>query len=545
MPTLVSALLLAALAQDSTPLASTIEEVTVYGRNALVRRHATAPGDGAYVLQGLPQAVDPSSVRVRCSGADVVSVEVRRRLQDAVPDERLQALRERLDTLRREHVALTDERATVEEVLRYLKGLLEQQATDQRADVREGKPNPAAWEENLRFATTKMTEARVAAREARWRIEAKEREIREVETELGRLSDRDQVPVQDLALELVNASGAVDLVVDTFVSGTGWMPTYDLRAASDLSGVELAYRAMVWQNTGEAWDDVDLLLSTARPQMGAQGPDPAVVWVDLLDPRVAVGASRSLEAEASSDDYFVGRGEAKLGLAAPVPVTAAVEQEGLSVRFRLPRKETIESRQEPTTVLVGRAQLDIRPERYCVPALDPTVWLRAEAKNTSEWTLLPGRAAVFFGDDFLGHAGLQTIQPGQDLTLHLGADPGITVERDVIDDERQKPGFLSSRGKRVESWRLHFENHGTVGTRPDGSVTVFVRESLPRSRDDRVKVELTKARPEPSGAERWAQDREEKSILTWDLRVPKDGEADIVYETTISYPNGMEIVRRR
>ena len=44
----------------------------------------------------------------------------------------------------------------------------------------------------------------------------------------------------------------------------------------------------------------------------------------------------------------------------------------------------------------------------------------AKAKNTSPWTLLPGNAAVFFGNDYFGDARIETIQPGQELTLHLG-----------------------------------------------------------------------------------------------------------------------------
>ena len=412
--------------------------------------------------------------------------------------------------------------------------------------MRDGRPTPEAWAASLDFVVARMTENRTQYRDVSRRIRDQEAELRKVQNEIGDIIPLGSIQVRDIAIEVLNAPNGAALTVDTFVHSTGWSPVYDLRTASDLSGVELVYRARVWQQTGEDWGDVDLLLSTARPQMGAQGPDASVVWVDLYDPRN--DAVRSARKAPATDQLrglgytAEGKAEVRLGLA---PVLASVESEGLSVRFRLPRKETIESRNDPTTVLVGRAPMTIEPERHCVPAIDPTVWLRAKATNTSDWTLLPGRAAVFFGEDFLGHAQVETIQPGQDLTLHLGPDPGLTVEREVIDDERQKPGFLSSRGKRVESWRLHFENHGTVGTRPDGSVTVFVRESLPRSRDDRVKVELTKATPSPSGAERWKQDREEKSIQTWDLRVPKDGSADIVYETTISYPNGMEILKRR
>jgi hypothetical protein len=108
-----------------------------------------------------------------------------------------------------------------------------------------------------------------------------------------------------------------------------------------------------------------------------------------------------------------------------------------------------------------------------------------------------------------------------------------------VQDLSKGPGFLSSKQSRIEGWRIHFVNHGTVGARPDGSADVIVRESAPKSRDDRISVEISKSEPKPSGDERWKQDRDEKGIQTWILRVPRDDKgADILFETTIEYPKG-------
>jgi uncharacterized protein (TIGR02231 family) len=214
------------------------------------------------------------------------------------------------------------------------------------------------------------------------------------------------------------------------------------------------------------------------------------------------------------------------------------------VRFQLARRETIESREQPTTVLVGRASLAVAAERYCTPALDPTVWLRGKAKNTSAWTLLPGNAAVFLGADYLGMAHIGAVQPGQELTLHLGADPALVVERTQTEDMSKGPGFLSSRAEKIEGWRVHLENHGARTSAKDGAVDVIVREVLPRPRDERVEVELTKSEPKTSKDERWKKDLEEKGIHTWVVRVPKDGATDIVWQATVTFPKGADLVRQ-
>src|SRR5262249_38206089 len=140
------------------------------------------------------------------------------------------------------------------------------------------------------------------------------------------------------------------------------------------------------------------------------------------------------------------RAAGKPAAAAPEPRPfASVESQGLSVQFKLPKKQTVQSREEGTTVLVGTGELAIAPERVCVPALGATVWLRAKARNTSPWVLLPGSAAVFFGADYLGQAQIGTVQAGEELTLHLGADPGISVTRTQVQDLSKGPGFLSSK----------------------------------------------------------------------------------------------------
>jgi len=115
------------------------------------------------------------------------------------------------------------------------------------------------------------------------------------------------------------------------------------------------------------------------------------------------------------------------------------------VRYRLDRKETIESRPDAATVLVGRAALAVTGERVCTPALDPVVWVRGRTRNTSDYVMLPGPAAVFFGNDFLGPASVALVRPGQEFTLHLGLDPGVTVERVHVDDQQGSAGFFGSK----------------------------------------------------------------------------------------------------
>ena len=542
---------------DPTPVASKIQEVTLYASSALVRREARLPGSGTFALQGLPFALDKNNVRVRCEGGDVANVEVRERVLDKAPNERMQALRDRLAALRREMKVLEDDVTVIQAMREHLQQLMKLDLTTHSSDVQAGKGSVESWGASYDFINKRIVEVTNAAREAQWKIEDKQIAISAVEAELGKIKAGGAGHVHGVVADVV-ASGASRLEVEYFVGSTGWQPAYDLHAAKDLSKVELVYRAKIWQQTSEDWNDVEVNLSTARPQKGARGPELTPIWLSILQP--AVQAKSAMRRESALDGRGYAGDEARNEPAAsgryrgpgdssppgqpvaPRPF-ASVESEGLSVRFKLARFETIESREQPTTVLVGSGDLAIAPERYTAPSLDPTVWLRAKTRNTSQWAILPGTAAVFFGADFLGNAEMETVQPGQEFTLALGADPGITVTRTQTEDMKKGPGFLASKSSKIDGWRIRLENHGTVGANGDGSVDVIVREVLPRAKDERIDVEISRTDPKPSTDERWKQDADEKGIQTWIVRVPKDGKSDVVFQTTIDYPKGAEIVR--
>jgi uncharacterized protein (TIGR02231 family) len=220
---------------------------------------------------------------------------------------------------------------------------------------------------------------------------------------------------------------------------------------------------------------------------------------------------------------------------------AAVLTGGSSLRYRVARAETLESRPDPTRVLIGRAGLDVEAERFCAPALDEHVWLRGRATNDSPWVLLPGAASVYFGGDFVGQSQLDQVRLGEEFDLHLGLDPMVTFERIELERKQGSSGFFGTRKRVTDGWRLRFENHGAAGSEPGGAVRVFVREVLPRSTDERLDVELEDANPAVSRDERWARDREEAGILTWDLSVPRGVPATIEWTTSLTFPEDLEL----
>ena len=56
------------------------------------------------------------------------------------------------------------------------------------------------------------------------------------------------------------------------VSNAGWSPVYDLRSEGIAKDVALNYKANVYQNTGQNWDNVNMSISTGNPAINNDRP---------------------------------------------------------------------------------------------------------------------------------------------------------------------------------------------------------------------------------------------------------------------------------
>lgn len=527
MLTLVLACLIGT-GEPARGLESRVEAVTVFESSALVRRSASVPaGGGTVVIEGLPRGLDPATVRARTSGVAITGLETLARETKVTPSERVEALRLATEEAHARLARLNDEHELAKRREGHVESLLVLEEEARRADVRAGQVNVDGWRSELAELAEAVRETRRLRRERGWARDEAEAALAAARQQFG--ASEGWSTVHDVRVELPEGAPATQLELEYVVSGAGWKPEYDLRAAKDARSVELGVRASVWQSTGEDWGDVELSLSTARPNTGAQGPEPRTKWLSVYDKEGAIEAK--LEAHGY-DDGAVGKKledfDAEVAQGASfAPVEATVEKQGLSVRMKVARRESVLSGAQPTSVLVGRKQLDVQPEYLASPALDSNVWLRGRARNTSEWTLLPGAASVYFGGDFVGRARLELVHPEAEFTLPLGPDPALVLERTLLEDLTEEPGFVQRKRVRTQRWRVRVTNTGSAVAEADGSALVIVRDVLPRSTNDGIEVELVDPKPQPSKDERWKKEREEQGWLVWNLRVPRGGEATI------------------
>ncbi|HUR27193.1 MAG TPA: DUF4140 domain-containing protein, partial [Planctomycetota bacterium] len=239
MHTLALALFAFQALPSGHPLETHVRDVTVFADRALVRRVADVPaGGGTFVVSGLPLSADPEQVRVRCVGGDVTDVDVTEVRAPALPDARREDLRRQAVELAREKAALEDERKLLENAAASVRELMNVDAA--KPDSGSARIDLAGWSRSQDALLARLREIKQTLRELGERRAEVERRAQEVQQALGTADFAGGAVSREVTLDVV-ASAATVLVVEYVVSGAGWQPTYDLRAAADAKSTLLVY----------------------------------------------------------------------------------------------------------------------------------------------------------------------------------------------------------------------------------------------------------------------------------------------------------------
>ena len=527
-----------------TSLDAPIVAVTVFRDGARVQRSGTVsvePGLRPVVIGGLPASVDPASVRVaaRGPGLALLDVEVHRRYRTDPLREETARLRAEVDRCRDLVQELDDEDTAEQARLSFLSHLSESAATALARAVsfgRAGHDDLARMAGHLSADTGdslgRRREISARRRSARRELEAAEQRLEAAETR----ADHTVAFIEVSATLEAGAATSAEIEVSYHVRGASWRPLYDLT----LEGERLAvsYLAEVWQQSGEDWPAVELILSTTRRGLHQALPelDPWYIGrarpVPAPYPAMAMrkGLSAPRTAGGPADDN-----EMAVVSAAAVPLAAHLTAEpaqsgvpgepgdlGSGLVYRVQRPLAVPADGEPYKTMVAQFALDAELDHLAVPVLAPEAYARATVTNTSSLLLLPGPARVFHGPQFVGETVLETVAAGEEFELQLGVDDQIRVERQLRRRSTSKAMIGGTRTIDV-GYEITVENH-----RP-GQARISVHDHIPVSSDGDIKVRLREASPDPAG-------QTDLGELTWDLSLAAGQTATIRYRFTVEHP---------
>lgn len=238
-----------------------------------------------------------------------------------------------------------------------------------------------------------------------------------------------------------------------------------------------------------------------------------------------------------------------------------VEETGFTTSYDLPGTKTLTPSSSSSKQRIARVHFPSVVFSHAVVAkCEPAAHLSAKLQNTSRLTLLRGPAGVTLDGSFAGRTTLPRCGAGggESVSLSLGVDPAVRVVYAPPEVRRvAAAGFFAKEDVRVYTRVVRLENTRASNTR---HTKLLVRDQVPVSRDEKLRVELLRPEGLVAGGESRAageagRDRDRDGWGTAQASLHKDGEVNwlvalrpgrsvkLVLEYQVSMPVGDQAVQ--
>jgi len=517
-------------------------EVTVYTDRALVTRRGTVSLTGnerELAIVSVPATLETESVRatgagtvaVRLLGVRTETVFSSEPVADGIAE-----LTQQIQELQTQRRAINDKITARKIQLKFVEGLSEKSVGFFSSSIAKQQVGLNETGELLNFLGTNYLKyvSAIAQHERQQheldnQIQALKQNFQQVRTSHSQQSFNIIVAIEP------SGSGNFELEISYVVMGARWTPLYDLRVNTTNNQINLNYLAEVNQNTGEDWTGVALTLSTAKPGMGTLPPKLEPWFIDTVHPKSAQTPEfmRTRSRQTAEPERAFGMMALSDAAAAPESIaaqtaTATVSKEGGTVSFQVGGNTKIPSDGTPHKVMVFRENYPFKPEYIAVPRLVSFAYLQAVVVNPlTGATLLPGKANIFRDNTFVGTVELENVSPGQEYKLNLGIDEGLKIERELV--ERQVDKKLIGQQRRMSyAYRLNVTNLHQV------QVHLTLKEQLPVSRNEQIKVRLTLTNPKIVAGE--------MGLLEWIMSLPPQAKQELYYQFVVEHPPELTVI---
>lgn len=172
-------------------------------------------------------------------------------------------------------------------------------------------------------------------------------------------------------------------------------------------------------------------------------------------------------------------------------------------------------------------ELDALYEYYCAPKLDQDAFLTAKLLHWDEHNFLEGEASLFFEGKYIGKSILDTRNTSDTLTLSLGRDGNVVVNREKKKDYSSR-NFVGSNQKITFTYEISIRN------KKGEPITIVVADQIPLSNNKEIVVDKL----EDSNADY----KEDSGILTWKKHITSGKTETIELSYAIRYPKGNNII---
>jgi len=515
-----------------TDLKTKVTEVSVLLGGAIVTRTGRTKletGSREIWVRGITSNASSDSFRVTGDGAaTITNFDVIKQTKVIAPKGDVSALRDELDKLEEKLTEIDDQLKINEDRLNAVEAVV--------GDFSETFGRTfAGGEIEIQKLTQMDTESLELIRSIKKRIRELSDERKDVVGQIQVLKHQiaDKSGKQliknsyDVRVSLdIRKTTEITLNVVYQCSSASWEPTYDINLTA--TGAKVRRIAVVSNQTGEDWDEIDMVVSSAKA-----GPVEAVEGTPLVLREFVPRPSRRMK-EASGGGAPMASHEfapmKKSAAPAPEPEMeieeAEVEElEGGISRYEAPASVTIESGDKRPVDLISEELLsEIR--HYWYP--DGMMDVIAENEVTNgDSALMSGEAKIYADGEYIGETSIPFTSPREKRTLGTRIAHDVKAEKRLIDKTIEKAGLTRGKLRRKYVYRLSIENLSKKG------IKIEVVDRIPHSNKPDLKVE--------ANIDKINADKHHLGILTWNFRIPSEKKHTIEYEYEVEWESGRAI----
>ncbi len=557
------------------PATNRISAVKLYRHQAMVVRDVDVPagtGEMALIVDNLPESTVPGSL----FASGNVNVRAVRYITELIKEkkdtDRIGELEELLKKLNFEKNDIVTRRGLLSQKQKYLE-TLEKQYLLRLGPVavggKDGKTEVAGFDfATIEKMTTIIFKQRGEINAETLKYDSEDRqldaEISDLQKELNTLRRIFPAAGQQIAQNKLISSRRMrrraviylavnnekpELTLSYLVNSAGWNPAYNMRTTSTGDSLDLEYLAGVTQSTGEDWNSVRMIISTATPNINAETPVLVPMRVNLSKNQkyktdsssmISLFTRRNLLAEnvkvqsckvkemqrcepASKQldyDIVLNKGaweRQTLEFNEKPEVINFWNQELrnlralIAVEYAIKKPVTLVSLKEQQMVRILSRNLKSKLFYEAIPLFSGYVSRCLEVKNTIDQPLLAGSYSAFVDGQFVGRGNIPVTVTGQTISMGLGFDPQLKCSRELVDKSNSQ-----SWGSRIEKYQyeLVIDNYKSI------PVHVRLLDRIPVTDNKELKIVMTEGQNSLSSEPEYRDLEYPKGILRWDVTLP-------------------------
>ena len=216
--------------------------------------------------------------------------------------------------------------------------------------------------------------------------------------------------------------------------------------------------------------------------------------------------------------------KAKREMPAPPPVQEVESQTSFSYKINTPY--SVPSDGKAHTVEIKRSEVDTDYSYSTIPKYAQHAFLIGKMSDWDDLNLIAGEANIYFENSFIGTTRINPNTFDDTLSVSLGRDESIVIERTKLRDFEER-NFFGNKVREKNAWEINIRN-----TKSE-AISIKVQDQLPISRNEDIQVEANRL----SGG---TLDKQ-TGIVTWQFTLAPNSSETIRFDYQVEYPSDQQI----